>query len=191
MDASVWHAVWQGFLVVLYYLTYPVWLLINALRALLGTLLLPFVHMAQGMLYLSLAPFRLLAKLQPLFLFLGWAVLIGGATGLLLFAVWHWAIGEDFQAVESPSILTRKSSESSKYSDSEFNLRLNKAYSKPSGSRSHHDQFDNTHHRMSKFGDIYSNWAKSADLSFGKQRALISTTILEEEDDNYDSEDYE
>lgn len=48
----------------LYYAVYPLLFLISSLLSLLGTLLMPFLHMGRYVLHFSLLPFRVLAKFE-------------------------------------------------------------------------------------------------------------------------------
>jgi hypothetical protein len=64
MDSNVWLGAIRFLTVLLYYILYPAFLLLQGLWALLRTLLSPFMHFGLAIVYVVGAPFRLLAKFQ-------------------------------------------------------------------------------------------------------------------------------
>ncbi|PQE30730.1 PMP-22 EMP MP20 Claudin tight junction domain-containing protein [Rutstroemia sp. NJR-2017a WRK4] len=68
----------------LYYMVLPVYLIFNWSLALLGLVLAPALHVGSSLSSALLLPFRVLAKFEALFIFLGSAVVVGLITGSIL-----------------------------------------------------------------------------------------------------------
>lgn len=64
MEPSTWQLAWRSSTAVLYYLTYPIFLLVKAIWILIASISAPFVYLGQTLLDWSLAPFRFLAKFE-------------------------------------------------------------------------------------------------------------------------------
>jgi hypothetical protein len=64
MDASTWQLAWRSSTALLYYLTYPIFLLVKAILGILAIISTPFVYLGKTLLDWGLAPFRILAKFE-------------------------------------------------------------------------------------------------------------------------------
>jgi hypothetical protein len=64
MEASAWQLAWRTSTALLYYVTYPIFLLAKAILIILARILAPFAYLGQTLLDWSLAPFRLLIKFE-------------------------------------------------------------------------------------------------------------------------------
>ncbi|KAL2217166.1 hypothetical protein M432DRAFT_641224 [Thermoascus aurantiacus ATCC 26904] len=149
----------------LYYAVYPLLFLISSLLSLLGTLLMPFLHMGRYVLHFSLLPFRVLAKFESLYIFFGVAVLIGIAAGLILHLI-------------STFILRV--------------LQLSSEVSNAPGKKSRslvHCEAGHSDQKTS--GDYYTEWTSRKDQTALGDGRLFPSTIIEEEDDSHSSDDVE
>lgn len=127
---------------------------------------------------------------QALYIYLAWAVLIGCAVGFLLYAIYH-IVEEGLQLSERYSLLEKSPKGPSQALESQWDLQWNEATSKQRSSQLHHDHFSATPTKEhAELGDLYAQWEeRSKGFPSRKDAALISTTILEEEDDNHDFDD--
>jgi hypothetical protein len=115
--------------------------------------------------------------------------LIGCAVGFLLYTIYDTVEGalQSSEPYPSPEKAPKVYSQTL---GSQWDLQWNKATGKQSRSQPRHDYFGATSAKEpTKFSDLYSAWESSSQrFPSTKDTALISTTILEEEDDNYDVE---
>ncbi|CRG88802.1 hypothetical protein PISL3812_05837 [Talaromyces islandicus] len=188
MDASTWQLAWRTSTALLYYLTYPIFLLVKTILIILTTILAPFTYLGKTLLDWSLAPFRFLVKFEALFIFLGWAVLIGCIVGVFLYTIYH-TVERAFQSLGSYSSLECPPKEYSQPLDSQWDLQWDEAIGKQNRSQPLRDYFGATPTKEpAKLSDFYAEWESFKGVPSTKDTALISTTILEEEDDNHDVE---
>ncbi|KAL1964214.1 hypothetical protein VTN77DRAFT_7172 [Rasamsonia byssochlamydoides] len=186
----------------LYYIIYPVILLATGLFSVVYVLLIPFVHLGHVILYLLLVPVRILEKFESLYIFLGVAVVIGVIAGLFLYLL-DRSVKKVLQLAPSESKQQFRQEGSKLLQDPAKIIHLHQ-WSRPrpliedfSASvypRSREKAFFMAGPSASNDGDkrssdLYAEWTSSKDKSVLKDSELLSTTILEEEDDNYDSED--
>jgi hypothetical protein len=116
--------------------------------------------------------------------------LIGCAVGFLLYTIYD-AIEGVLQSLEPYPSPEKIPKDYSQTLGNQWDLQWNKATSKQSRSQPRYDYFGATSAKEpAKFSDLYSAWESSSQrFPSTKDTALISTTILEEEDDSYDVED--
>ncbi|EEA18926.1 hypothetical protein PMAA_011980 [Talaromyces marneffei ATCC 18224] len=192
MDSNIWLRISRHLGTLLYYIVYPVilllWSLSSLLLSLFGTILAPFVYVGGVSLYVIGAPFRFLAKFEPLYYFLGYAVLIGGVAGLLL-CVTYRSIGQIFdlssdtgRKSESPKFKRSYSADVTPDSDST-------ASEAPRGSKPRNQQSDisGKHNNRFTLSEFYADWMDRDDFIPSKESGIISSTIIEEEDDSQES----
>jgi hypothetical protein len=116
-------------------------------------------------------------------MFLGWAVLIGGAAGLLL-CITYQLLGQTLNLSSSPKSAPRTIGRSpsadlprrdAEQSDSD--LETNKSHSRDR-------RPDGKHNIQFSLSEFYADWIDQNKAIPFKDTELISTTIIEEEDDN-------
>ncbi|MCJ1403267.1 hypothetical protein MMC11_006490 [Xylographa trunciseda] len=155
---------------VLYYVCWPIIIILRLLLAALTFIAAPILHVAHYLTYGVLWPIRQLAKLETLYIYFGVAALVGILTG----AVLHYSInfivrtlGIDRVTEERGRTLSSYRAEKSERQAQKTRQTLPKVGLKPM-------RLD------AGLKEDYSDWLKQ-DKGFST-KGLLSTTILEEED---------
>ncbi|KAK4938997.1 hypothetical protein LTR10_020656 [Elasticomyces elasticus] len=71
-------------IVVLYYVFYPVYLVLKVLWYIILLLSAPFIYIGRATFNLSLIPWRIFARFEPIWYFVGTAIVLGVLLGLIL-----------------------------------------------------------------------------------------------------------
>jgi hypothetical protein len=127
-------------------------------------------------------------SIQPLYYFLGYAVLIGGVAGILLCVTYRFIehmLNLSSDTEDEPPKVKRSYSanvipERDDYSDSTASEARRE--SKP-----RHQQPDSTRNNRFTLSEFYADWMDPDDLIPSKEPGIISSTIIEEEDDNQEA----
>jgi len=186
----------------LYYAVLPFIWVARVLLSITLFILNPFIYLSQIMLYIVIFPYRILAKFESLYYFLATAAVIGGCAGIFLFSVDRLLLSV-LSMSSSPPGNERRREKGSQPVLGQVNQRLWR--SKFSGWKRGGTSITTDNHRLSeeritemkprhmsiapRLGDFYSEWASLPSGSMMRDGALLSTTILEEEDDNHDSDE--
>ncbi|KAL2002525.1 hypothetical protein VTN02DRAFT_6612 [Thermoascus thermophilus] len=179
------------------YAVYPLYLLASGLLSLLGILFTPFARLGSYVLHLTLLPLRILALFEPLYIFLGTAMLIGITAGLVLHLM-SVSIGRALRLSKASGVSGRRRHpkplqdlkeaaslrpwKSSRYTNKPWSLDRDEARRSP-GSSSANDPKTSS--------DYYAEWTNSKDRKALADGGLFPSTILEEEDDSRCSDDSE
>ncbi|MCJ1382900.1 hypothetical protein MMC17_006013 [Xylographa soralifera] len=155
---------------VLYYIGFPVIIIVRLLVAALIFVAAPVLHVAHYLIHGVLWPIRQLGRLETLYIYFGVAVLVGILTGAIL----HYSIkflvrnlGIDRIAEERGRTLSSYRAEKTEKQAEKIRQTLPKVALRPM-------RLD------TGLKEEYSDWLKK-DKGFGT-KGLLSTTILEEED---------
>lgn len=140
---------------------------------------------------------------QSLFIFLGWAILLGCLAGLFLHVI-HRSFGRALRLSGPFPELHGKQKRRNLIGDFTtshyFSTRDrpkgevddNMASASPQSTRKmlSSEIPPGTYSNDSKYNDFHTEWMSGKERTPMKESGLFSTTILEEEDDNNDSDDY-
>ncbi|KAI9881353.1 MAG: hypothetical protein M1830_003360 [Pleopsidium flavum] len=84
MEMNTLQAIWSSVFTVFYYLLLPIIVILKWLLTTLGFIVAPLLHLGHYTLHACLWPLRILAKFETLYIFFGVAALVGAVTGLVL-----------------------------------------------------------------------------------------------------------
>ncbi|RWQ92861.1 hypothetical protein C8Q69DRAFT_73362 [Paecilomyces variotii] len=182
-------------LAILVCIFYPIFWLVRSLVSLLGILATPFLHIASNVLRVAFLPLRILSRFESIFIFFGVASLIGITAGLVLHLTSKLVVRvlHLSQEPSPPTPHVRKHPRSSKDHLDEFASAPGKslpfiedtqssAYPETRGAPP-----SDAAAKLS--GNYYPRWSKGTRGQ--SSRGLFSTTILEEDDDFSDADDFE